>query len=242
MKDDNNVKKKDSTNDKVYGNETTCIKQKPEIEQKSDIKQKASTKAHILEVALDLFSKRGYSSVSIRDICGKVGIKESSVYYHFKSKMEIFDELCKYITDVTNSMSQNFDVKMSEAITVTEEEFLAVCQSYLNYYLMDGKINRFIRMLIIEQSTNPQAAELYHKVLFDKALEGQQAIFEWLIRIGFLKDSNVECMVLAYYAPFVYYFHRYLVTEEITEEIREEVNQNITKHVQHFLSIYKQQI
>lgn len=206
------------------------------------MKEKVNTKDYILEVALNLFSQRGYSSVSIRDICGKVGIKESSLYYHFKNKKEIFDDLCKYFTDVTYNISQNFNVKMSEATTVTEEEFLSVCQSYMNDYLMDEKINKFIRMLIIEQGTNTQAAALYHKVLFDKALAGQQAIFEWLIRIGFLRDSNVKNMVMEYYAPIVYFFHRYLVAEMITEEIREEVNRNVIRHVQHFLAEYRQQI
>ena len=40
-----------------------------------------------------LTSEKGYSAVSIRDICRQVQIKESSVYYHFKNKQAIFDEL-----------------------------------------------------------------------------------------------------------------------------------------------------
>ena len=43
------------------------------------------TKQQIFEVSLDLFSKKGYSAVSIRDICKYVQIKESSIYYHFKN-------------------------------------------------------------------------------------------------------------------------------------------------------------
>ena len=51
-----------------------------------------TTREKILEVSLDMFAKQGYTAVSIRDICKKVGIKESSVYYHFKNKQSIFDE------------------------------------------------------------------------------------------------------------------------------------------------------
>ena len=50
-----------------------------------------TTKERILDVSLELFSQRGYSAVSIRDICKGVGIKESSVYYHFENKQNIFD-------------------------------------------------------------------------------------------------------------------------------------------------------
>jgi len=51
------------------------------------------TKQKILNVSLDLFSQKGFSAVSIRDICAQVMIKESTVYYHFKNKQAIFDEL-----------------------------------------------------------------------------------------------------------------------------------------------------
>ena len=48
------------------------------------------TKQRILDVSLELFSQNGFSAVSIRDICRQVQIKESSVYYYFKSKQAIF--------------------------------------------------------------------------------------------------------------------------------------------------------
>jgi len=205
-------------------------------------KGKTNTKSRILEVSLNLFSQRGYSSVSIRDICGEVGIKESSIYSHFKNKREIFEILCEMFTDTTYRISLKFTANMSEKTKFSDEEFLSACQRYLNDYLIDDKINKFIRMLIIEQSTNPQAAALYHMVLFDKALAGQQAIFQWLVKIGYLIDSDVESMVIEYYAPIVYFFHRYLVAETITEEIREEVNRKVIKHAKFFLAEYKRKI
>ena len=52
-----------------------------------------NTKDRILETALSMFSEHGYDPVSIRDICGAVGIKESTVYYHFKNKQDILDSL-----------------------------------------------------------------------------------------------------------------------------------------------------
>ena len=52
-----------------------------------------STRDKIMDVALNMFSERGYEAVSIRDICGEVGIKESTLYYHFKNKKDILDSL-----------------------------------------------------------------------------------------------------------------------------------------------------
>lgn len=50
-----------------------------------------NTKEKILEAALNLFSQKGFTAVSIRDICKEVTIKESTVYYHFENKQAIFD-------------------------------------------------------------------------------------------------------------------------------------------------------
>ncbi|MBE3554734.1 MAG: TetR/AcrR family transcriptional regulator [Thermicanus sp.] len=53
----------------------------------------SSTKNKILEIADDFFSRKGYTGVSIRDITGEVGIKESSLYKHFKNKEEILQTI-----------------------------------------------------------------------------------------------------------------------------------------------------
>ncbi len=198
-----------------------------------------TTKELILDTALTLFSQRGYSSVSIRDICGQVGIKESTIYYHFKNKQDIFDVLCETFMNATYSIPQEFAAEQAKAITVSDDDFTLVCKSFVNHYLMDKRINKFIRMLILEQNINQQAVDLYHKVLFDDTLLEQQKIFGWLMAIGFLKESELACMVMDYYAPIVYLFHRYLVSGEISETIKTEVNHLLDKHIQFFLRKYK---
>ena len=65
------------------------------------------TKENILMVSLELFSQRGFSAVSIRDICKKVNIKESSIYYHFQDKRAILQELLqRFQNTATTMMSQ----------------------------------------------------------------------------------------------------------------------------------------
>ena len=51
---------------------------------------KTQTKDKIFDTALDLFSKKGYDSVSVRTIASEVGIKESSIYNHYSSKHLIY--------------------------------------------------------------------------------------------------------------------------------------------------------
>lgn len=82
------------------------------------------TKERILETSIEMFSESGYSDVSIRDIAGTVGIKESSIYYHFKSKQDILDTLVrKYeekiqsLVKLMNSAPEN--ISSGESISAT---------------------------------------------------------------------------------------------------------------------------
>ena len=45
-----------------------------------------NTKEKIFNISIDLFSKKGYDSVSLREIADGVGIKKSSIYSHYSSK------------------------------------------------------------------------------------------------------------------------------------------------------------
>lgn len=54
------------------------------------------TKEMIFEAAVDLFSRKGYSGTSIREIAREVGIKESSIYNHFSGKGAIFEAIMEY--------------------------------------------------------------------------------------------------------------------------------------------------
>ena len=96
------------------------------------------TKQKILDVALDLFSQNGFSAVSIRDICKVVDIKESSVYYHFKNKQAILDELLQRFESIaTGLMSQ-----LEQSLTITQKTiegnlFEQTCDCFFEKYLMD---------------------------------------------------------------------------------------------------------
>ena len=58
-----------------------------------------STGERIVYEALVLFSKKGYSDVYVAEIASAVGIKAPSLYKHFKSKQDIFDECAKFFTE-----------------------------------------------------------------------------------------------------------------------------------------------
>lgn len=54
------------------------------------MKSTRNTKQEIVNASLELFASKGYGGTSMNDIISAVGISKGSVYWHFKSKEEIF--------------------------------------------------------------------------------------------------------------------------------------------------------
>lgn len=55
--------------------------------------KKIKTADRILESATECFSKNGFDRTNLRDIAKKVGIREPSIYRHFKSKEELYQQV-----------------------------------------------------------------------------------------------------------------------------------------------------
>jgi AcrR family transcriptional regulator len=48
-----------------------------------------STRGRILDVALDLFTEKGFDRTSLREIADELGVTKAALYYHFASKDDI---------------------------------------------------------------------------------------------------------------------------------------------------------
>ena len=57
--------------------------------------QEPGRKGEILDAALDVFSERGYSGGSMREIATRVGVSEPALYRHFSGKEEVFVALMR---------------------------------------------------------------------------------------------------------------------------------------------------
>jgi AcrR family transcriptional regulator len=51
------------------------------------------TRRQIQEVALELFTERGYETTSLREVAERLGVTKAALYYHFKTKEDIVASL-----------------------------------------------------------------------------------------------------------------------------------------------------
>lgn len=55
--------------------------------------RREDTRSRIQEIALELFTEKGYDATSLREISERLGFTKAALYYHFKSKEEIVESM-----------------------------------------------------------------------------------------------------------------------------------------------------
>jgi len=63
-----------------------------------------STRERILDIALDLFIRKGYAETSLREIATELGFSKAALYYHFESKQDILLALHMRVHELTNEV------------------------------------------------------------------------------------------------------------------------------------------
>lgn len=198
----------------------------------------AGTKQQILEAALELFSQYGFSAVSIRDICGKVGIKCSSVYYHFRNKQAILDELTGRFLRLSESMPGPAPEAADSIWPATADGLACATRSYFNRYFLDGEMLKFQKAMSIEQHCNAEIAGLYRSLVFDRPLAFHARLLGAAVRRGLLRDLPVGDLALAYYAPILFLYQRCCLPGGPTGDGQELAGRLLDRHIRFFLEQY----
>ena len=178
-----------------------------------------TTKEKLMDVALHMFSERGYEAVSIRDICGEVGIKESTLYYHFKNKMDILDSLIAKFKEHIEGLLIHIDEMPSGKTKKKNAGSKDIIDSYMmDSYLFDPFCNLMIRLMMIEQFHNEEMRALYEKTMFTDPYDIYLRVFRMLASQGAFSESQVDAIVRRYHAYMTMLTYRYLLNGELTEE------------------------
>ncbi|QQK80158.1 TetR family transcriptional regulator [Salicibibacter cibi] len=91
--------------------------------------QGEKTKKHIAEKAKVLFEQKGYAATSMEEIREFTEISKGSIYYHFKSKEELF----LYTVETANkSWREAWETQANQVTTATEKLYLLA-----QYYASD---------------------------------------------------------------------------------------------------------
>lgn len=203
-----------------------------------------TTKERIVDEALTLFSTKGYDGTSVKNIADAVGIKDSSLYKHFKSKKEIFDTIVSEMSLRMEQMSKGIGLPDERDVEdaavyyghLSMDVLLEVSRKTFLYYLKDEFAARFRRMLVIEQYRDREIYEVYREIFMEASIRYQTILFDEMIQRGIFVRADPGCMALNFYAPMFFLLNKYDQEPEQEDAALEELE----IHVKEFSRIYLQ--
>ena len=202
-----------------------------------------STKKKILDVALSLFSEKGYGNVYVGQIAEGVGIKAPSLYKHYKSKKDIFEAILEEMRNRYDNQAAFFNINGSDSeydgnifATISEDELVKLGIGLFSFFLHDEYECKFRKMLTIEQFTNKELAELFSNQYINEPLKYQTGLFQMILMQGRMKKEDEQIMALQFYSPI--YLLLTLCDREPGRE--EEALRLLEKHIRQFNRMYKE--
>ena len=201
------------------------------------------TKKKILDVALTLFSEKGYGNVYVGQIAEGVGIKAPSLYKHYKSKQDIFEAILeemrnRYDKEAAhlNMTGNDFLIDFELYNNISEDELVKMGIGLFSFFLHDAYECKFRKMLTIEQFSNKELAELFSHQYFNEPIKYQTGLLQLLIMQGHMKNEDANVMALQFFAPI------YLLMTVCDREPQREAEalQILEKHIRQFNRMYKE--
>ena len=106
----------------------------------------SASRAKILDVAEALFARRGYAGVGLREVADGVGLRKSSLFHHFPTKLDLYNE-------VMGRVLARLDERISPAI-----------RSHAGHA---QRLDRLIDAMVDALAEHPTTARLALRSLFD---------------------------------------------------------------------------
>jgi AcrR family transcriptional regulator len=108
--------------------------------------RKKLSKEAILDEAKQLFSSKGYRATTLQDLTSSFGVSRPSLYYYFKSKMELLSELHARGYMVAQ---RRFEDILSTPLP-TKEKFRKILEVHIRNQVNDTELHRIFHLDIRE--------------------------------------------------------------------------------------------
>ncbi len=138
-----------------------------------------------IRAAASVFAEKGFHGASTRDIAERLGIKQGSLYYYFRSKEEALGEVCLYgIEEYVERME-----RIAESDQPFEAKLLATLTSHLTSY---RERNEALKVYNDERLYLPEARRTELKRRGSHYRQLLEGMFEEGIRQRVIRDS-IDC-------------------------------------------------
>lgn len=169
-----------------------------------------NTKEKIFDVALDLFSKKGYDSVSLKEIADGVGIKKSSIYSHYPSKEAILMDIFEYFTDLFkyDELLNSKDFLLTadnEILLENPEMFYHMGSEAIKEMVSEERNLKIWKLIFIQMHYNENIRLFFQNEILVKPLIFWNGFFTILKENGIIRqDLNPKLLAKEFYSFPIY--------------------------------------
>lgn len=168
-----------------------------------------NTKTLILEKALELFSLQGYDATTVREIAKAVGITQSSLYKHYKSKEDIFISIFNEMKRRYDEESSKDNIHITKNISSDSNHFSSMNRetiadsviNLINYSIDDEFVSRTRKLITIEQFRNKEISQIYTERYVDRMVNYHKVLFTFFKEKGLFFAPDIDSAALQYTAP-----------------------------------------
>jgi AcrR family transcriptional regulator len=154
--------------------------------------QGEKTKKQIAQKAKKLFEQKGYAATTMEEIHSETGYSKGSIYYHFKSKEDLFLYI---LEDSTEQWKKKWD-EISSPLTTATEKLYKLTEHYVQD-LQTPLIKTAIEFISSEVSDPTVQDKLINWVKADHIVFRQ--ILEEGMRNGEFKEAPLDDLTLIVY-------------------------------------------
>jgi AcrR family transcriptional regulator len=201
-----------------------------------------TTRERILDVAIDLISRKGFGAVSIRDIAREVGIRESSIYNHFKSKDEILDTIIEYFMA---ELTRCYPAGAPMEVLLEQhgpEGFLKIgARAYLEG-INKPRIAKIWRIISIELYRDEKVRQFFRSTMVKVPIASWEQTFGRMAELGYIKECDTGMLAREFFYYCLYLFFDYFVInfdESTYDRFTEAMLDDLTPHIKFMVDAIK---
>jgi AcrR family transcriptional regulator len=191
--------------------------------------KRTGTKQKILKISTTLFSELGYKGTSVRKIAKEVGIRESAIYNHYKSKEEIFLEVAKGIFSSPFSKNE-LDVQES---ALKGKAFLQNFTMQYKLLTFDKSNENMFRLLMIELFQNKELREQFISEFHNKNIKILSEAFFIMMQNSLIRSQDP--MMISYeFLSTLFYMRLQVTLMRFDNDSTTAISTQFEKHVEFF--------
>ena len=187
--------------------------------------KKLETRSRIMEIALKLFSERGYYSTTTRQIAQEAGVNEITLFRHFGTKEKLFQETTEHYVVNLNIKGKIEKLK----IKTFEDAMIEISLDYLDFCYANKKIYK------IQMRLSDEEKEFVRLKLSRNFSEELIIYFQELLKKGCI-EGDPSKMTVTFINSMLGAFTVYVLTKDTFTTI--PLKELIIEHAKQFANYY----